>query len=415
MARRQKRVAPQTLLRRVPNLTVKIESDDRLQILWEGRETRCGPRALSVLDLFSQPRTLAKAFESLQTLSSGVQDWIDLTSSLLQLHQEGILQEELEPRLSPTSAGFDAAGLHILMLNDRDRTSRPLAAIRETVRPGDIVLDIGTGTGVLAVAAARAGADHVYAIEATSIAGAARTTFEANGLSDRITLIEGWSTQIDLPERADVLVSEILGDDALGERVLEVALDARKRLLKRLARFVPGRIRVLGLPVTVPKEKLNRSLFTIEATQNWQSWYGIQFGPLVEISRKYPPSIFVKPTTTSDWTFLAEPVLLSEIDLTSFSETAIETEVLAVAKGTLNGFVFFFETELSRGNWLSTHPRTASGDCSWRSCVQILPAPFDVIRENGFLVKYQYPANHVGCGGVVIQPGKARSQSHDES
>ena len=403
------KLTPQTVLRRVPNLTVRIESDNRLRVFWDGKETRCAPGALSVLDVFSQPHSLSQAFERLQTLSTGAQDWIDLTSSVLQLYRVGVLQDELEPRLIATSGGFDAAVLHILMLNDRDRTSRFIAAIGETVHPGDIVLDVGTGTGVLAVAAARAGAGHVYAVEASSIAGAAKTTFKANGLADRITLIEGWSTQIDLPERADVLVSEILGDEGLGESVLEITLDARKRLLTPDARFVPGRVRILGLPVTVPTEKLNQYLFTMEATENWRSWYGIQFGPLVDISRKYPPTIFCKPATASDWKVLGEPVLLTEIDLASFSGTLIATEVVAVAKesGTFNGFIFFFETELSPGNWLSNRPGTASKENSWRTCVQVLSAPFDVSAGDRYRVKYQYRTNDVGFSWVDIQPDQS--------
>jgi SAM-dependent methyltransferase len=403
------KLTPQTVLRRVPNLTVRIESDNQLQIFWDGKETRCGPGALSVLDVFSQPHSLAQAFEHLQTLSTGAQDWINLTSSVLQLYRAGVLQDELEPRLIPTSGGFDAAVLHILMLNDRDRTSRLIAAISETVHAGDIVLDIGTGTGVLAVAAARAGAGKVYAVEASSIAGVAKTTFEANGLADRITLIEGWSTQIELPERADVLVSEILGDEGLGESVLEVTLDARKRLLKPDARFVPGKIRILGLPVTVPKEKLNRYLFTTEATDNWRSWYGIEFGPLVDISRKHPPTIFLKPVTTSHWKLLGEPVLLTEIDLTSFSRSLIETEVVGEVKesGTFNGFTFFFETELSPANCLSTHPGTVSADSNWRNCVQILPAPFEVSPGDRYRVKYQYRTDGLGFSWVDIQEDKS--------
>ena len=399
------KLTPQTVLRRVPNLTVRIESDNQLQIFWDGKETRCAPGSLSVLDVFSKPHSLTQAFERLQAVSTSAQDWINLTSSVLELYRAGVLQDELEPRLIASSGGFDAAVLHILMLNDRDRTSRLLTAIRETVQAGDIVLDIGTGTGVLAVAAARTGAAQVYAIEAGGIAGIAKTTFAANGLNDRITLVEGWSTQVELPERADVLVSEILGDEGLGESVLEVTLDARKRLLKPDARFVPGKIRILGLPVTVPADKLSRYLFTTDATDNWRSWYGIEFKPLVDISRKHPPTIFLKPATTSHWKTLGEPVLLTEIDLTSFSRSLIETEVVGEVKasGTFNGFTFFFETELSPANWLSTNPDTVSAESSWRNCVQILPAPFEVSLGDRYRVKYQYRINELGFSWVEIQ------------
>ena len=401
------KLTSQTVLCRVPNLTVKIESDNQIRIFWQGKETWSNHRALLVLDLFARPYTLAEAFEHLQPMTRSVQDWIDLTSSIVQLYRQGVLLDELEPSLIRTSPGFDGAGLHIRMLNDRDRTSRFLDAIAATVLPGDIVLDLGTGTGVLAVAAVRAGARHVYAIEASNIAVAAVTTFEANAVSDRVTLIQGWSTQVTIPEPADVLVSEIIGDEPLGERVLEATLDARKRLLKPIAKLIPGRLRVHGLPVTIPQEKLSLSLFTHQATSRWESWYGIKFGPWVELSEKYPPYFSIEPRNISTWGSLCKPILLTEIDFNSFSSTTVETKVSSKVEnsGTINGFAFFFELELSSGNWLSTNPESVSDDSSWRSLVQILPAPLEVIAGDELEIKYQYPADYE-APSVTIAPLK---------
>lgn len=138
----------------------------------------------------------------------------------------------------------DVMQLHLDMLNDRTRTLSFIEAIRETVRPGDVVLDVGTGTGILAAAAARAGARHVYAIEAGQIHRVARELFASNNLSDRITLVKGWSTQVELPERADVLISEVIGHEPLAEDVLETTWDAVARLVKPDARLVPRRLRI---------------------------------------------------------------------------------------------------------------------------------------------------------------------------
>ncbi|PYJ79683.1 MAG: hypothetical protein DME69_03705 [Verrucomicrobia bacterium] len=105
----------------------------------------------------------------------------------------------------------DTVLFHASMLNDRRRTSSYLASIRDVVKPGDIVVDIGTGTGILAIAAVHAGARHVYAIEEARIARVARALFEANGMTDPITLIRGRSTEVRLPQRADVLICELIG------------------------------------------------------------------------------------------------------------------------------------------------------------------------------------------------------------
>ena len=253
-------LARDTLLHRASSMRLTLNSNGEATITIGGTSVAGGPHMLAILDQFSRPRTFSEALENLRTRISGVQDWIDLTSTIVRLHQAGVLLDETEKRPSFGQAGFEAHAVHVRMLNDRQRTSRYLAAIREVVRPDDVVVDIGTGSGILAAAAAAAGARHVYAIEATSVGSIAQAVFHDNGLADRITLMQGWSTQLTLPERADVLVSEIIGSEPLSERVLEVTADAVKRLLKPEARMVPARIRVLGLPVAVPRTRLVRQV-----------------------------------------------------------------------------------------------------------------------------------------------------------
>jgi predicted O-methyltransferase YrrM len=97
---------------------------------------------------------------------------------------------------------------HARMLHDDRRTGDYVEALAEAVRPGDVVLDIGTRSGVLAIAAARAGARRVYAVEASDIAEVAERVFATNGVQDKVTLIPGWSRHIELPEPADLLVSD---------------------------------------------------------------------------------------------------------------------------------------------------------------------------------------------------------------
>ena len=94
----------------------------------------------------------------------------------------------------------DALALHGQLLDHRSRTQAYLKVVRDVVRPGSVVVDLGTGSGVLGVAAARAGAARVYAIEATAMAGVAQQVAAANGVADRVTVLRGWSQQILLPE-----------------------------------------------------------------------------------------------------------------------------------------------------------------------------------------------------------------------
>jgi precorrin-6B methylase 2 len=172
------------------------------------------------------------------------------------------------------------------MLHDDRRTGDYLAAVAQAVRPGDVVVDIGTGSGVMAIAAARAGARHVYAIEASDIAGVAERVFVANGVEDRVTLIPGWSRQVQLPEPADVLVSEVIGNEPLEEEILETTLDARRRLLKPDGRLVPNALTLFARPLLLPEiEARQRALGRSRAVPS----YGIDFGHLL-MQRQPAPS-----------------------------------------------------------------------------------------------------------------------------
>ncbi|GIF17770.1 protein arginine N-methyltransferase 1 [Actinoplanes tereljensis] len=143
---------------------------------------------------------------------------------------------------------FDAA-------DDRHRAYRD--AVRAAAH-GRVVVDIGTGRDALwAVEAAHAGARHVYAIEADrSTADRAADAVAMAGLSDRVTVLPGLSTETTLPVRAEVCVSEIVGNIASAEGAIAVLNDARARLCTQDCVWIPFRIQTWAAAVDLTEHDL---------------------------------------------------------------------------------------------------------------------------------------------------------------
>ena len=129
------------------------------------------------------------------------------------------------------------------MVADEVRTESYRRAISEVVQPGDAVLDLGTGLGLLACFASRAGARHVYAIEATDAISLAQQVAEENGCHN-ISFVHAWSTEVNLPEPVDCIVTETLGGLALDETILRYLADARQRSLKPVGKLIHEHLRL---------------------------------------------------------------------------------------------------------------------------------------------------------------------------
>lgn len=388
----QPKLNPHTPLRRAGDLEIRIDSNQMTHVSVAGRTVTVGPHGLAILQAFARPMSYTAVVDELAASNGGVQDWISLTADIHKLYQAGILRPADQPDAPPVDTGnYDAPLIHIAMLNDRVRTERYLAAIREVVRPGDVVVDIGTGTGILAIGAAQAGARQVYAVEASGIADTAEAMFAANGVANRVTLVRGWSTQITLPERADVLVSEMIGNEPLGERLLEVTSDATKRLLRPDARLIPEALQIYGLPVVLPDaELIKRGL--VAPLDEWESRYDMHFTPFAQFMEQVRTFFTLLPQRARDWRPLSEPVLLADIDLRHINRFTIDNHAMTttIESGLLNGVLIYFETQLSPSQALSTHPAQADAANHWRSYVWLVSPPLRVEPGESIMLRYQY-------------------------
>lgn len=169
--------------------------------------------------------------------------------------EQGLARTPGEPRLGFARRLLYSGlvpGWHLPMINDDERNDAYDRALRRVMTPGAMVLEIGTGSGLVAMMAARAGAGHVVTCEINvPLARIAAETVARNGLAERITVVPKKSTRlrvgVDLPRRADVFVSELVNIGLLAPDMLAILRHARHALLTPEARIVPAAATVYGM------------------------------------------------------------------------------------------------------------------------------------------------------------------------
>lgn len=146
---------------------------------------------------------------------------------------------------------------HAKMLFDLRRTLPLIEAIRKKTRPGDIVVDVGCGLGILSLTAVKAGAKRVYAIDVDSEAlEFARWQAKKMGVGEKICWLNDHSYNVDLMEKADLLIQETIGAMAFDENFLPTLCDAKKRFLKKGGKIIPEIVALYGAPATQNKKLL---------------------------------------------------------------------------------------------------------------------------------------------------------------
>ncbi len=167
------------------------------------------------------------------------------------------------------------AGLseHEEMLSDSVRVDAYHRGIQRAVKPGDVVLDLGTGTGLLAFFASKAGAKKVYAVEHSDFINVAREIAEHNGFTN-IEFIQANSREFTPPEPVDIVLHEQMGDELFNENMLENLFDLRDRVLRPGGRILPARFRLFVEPVSLRESMRVRRFWNIDLPE------GIDLSPM---------------------------------------------------------------------------------------------------------------------------------------
>lgn len=234
------------------------------------------------------------------------------------------------------------------MLADAPRMDAYAAALHHTVKPDSVVMDLGSGPGVFALLACKLGARRVYAVEPDAVISLARECAAANGFSDRIEFFENLSTQIDLPEPATIIISDLRGVLPWFQQHLPSIIDARTRLLARGGVLIPQRDVLWAAVVEAPdayeeivgpwqnnKCELDLSAGTGLITNTWRK------------TRLKPEQL------------LTDPICWTTIDYYEVNSPDIRAEICwrAPGKGTAHGVAVWFDSELVDDIGFSNHPR----------------------------------------------------------
>ena len=360
---------PDRVLTRAPRLGLVLGDRGVVEITIGDATLVTSAEALTILRYFDRPRPIAEVVDTLGERCATPEEWARAIAVLNALVGAGALVDENEPPAAARQPGGTAfpPRAHAAMLDDRARTTAFLRAIEATVTSKDVVVDIGTGSGILALAAARAGARHVYAIEATDAAEAASAAARDNGLQDRITVIRGWSTRVTLPEPATVLVTETIGVEPLEEAIEEITADAHRRLLAPGARMIPAAVESWAVPVQLPESVRMRHVVPDAAAARWNEWYDFDLSSLVRLSMQWSGMVGLRPEDVPSIVRLGPPVRLwrSVLAKPRPFPGVVRARVAADVGGQLDGVVLWSVSELSAGSTLDASPWASDRTTSW--------------------------------------------------
>ncbi|KAL8485005.1 hypothetical protein ACS0TY_027345 [Phlomoides rotata] len=266
------------------------------------------------------------------------------------------------------------------MLQDYVRTGSYYAAVLENRADfmDRVVVDVGAGSGILSLFAAQAGARHVYAVEASEMADYARKLISGNPLlSERITVIKGKVEEVELPEKADILISEPMGTLLINERMLESYIIARDRFLVKDGKMFPTTGRIHMAPFSdeyLYIEIANKALFWQQ-----QNYYGVNLTPLFGTAFQ---GYFSQPVVDAfDPRLLVAPAISHPIDFTSAKEEELyEIDIplrFVSSIGTrVHGLACWFDVLFNGSTvqrWLTTAPGAPTTHWYQLRCVLAQP------------------------------------------
>lgn len=291
---------------------------------------------------------------------------------------------------------YSELSLQRFMVSDKPRTDAFAAAIDEVITGGERVLDIGTGTGLLALLAAKAGAKQVYALDQATVAEVARMTVEKNKLSDVIDVIHGNASDFQLAEPVDLIVSEWLGHFAFAEAMLDDVIACRDENLKPGGVMLPSDVKLFLAPLD------SSLLYDEEGPGYWKEpVHGIDFAHLesLELEQAIAIKTIVMP---EDLLAPAQAILSLDLATAGVDDPWASGELVfrAGRSGRLDGFAGWFTAQLSPSVLLDTGPEQPT--THWRQTYFPFP-PMQIEKGQQIALRFALSKHPVEPRGLELK------------
>jgi len=229
---------------------------------------------------------------------------------------------------------------------DALRVDPHIEALRQTVTPESVVLDLGCGPGLFALLACKFGARRVYGIEPDNAINIAREAAAANGFADRIDFFQDVSTRVSLPEPATIVIFDLRGVMPWFTQNIPTIIDARQRLL------APD-------GVLIPRRDLAWATIVEDEHQYEQIVGPWEPGKYVDLSagRSRITNCWRKTRIKPD-SLLAEPICWATLDYREVTSPDVRADISwrAARSGMAHGIAVWFDAELADGIGFTNHP-----------------------------------------------------------
>ncbi|MGI9615898.1 MAG: 50S ribosomal protein L11 methyltransferase [Acidimicrobiales bacterium] len=284
-------------------------------------------------------------------------------------------------------------------LSDAIKLKAYETALTEVIGPNSSVLDLGAGTGILGLLAARAGARVVYSVDSGSIIEPAKAIARANGLADRMVFIQANSTDLRLEEPVDVVVCDQIGGMAYDAGVLVYFGDARKRLLSPDGILLPSDFRLMAAPVCTPY---------------WEQVVGVWSKPQTDLDLSPMFELAVNTEFRADIEgeeYLGPPAEWASIAADHTDAIAGETRLTIERPGTLNAIAGLFSAQLSPSTTLTNCSMLANSFDRWQN-VYPLPHPIEMAEGDTVDVRFDVrPTSYVASWAFTVNSSMAPEPS----